>query len=79
VQRLDVSLGALATLGPELVSDAAQSAGLVRAMTLRAELAAQHGDHANAARWATPVVALWRDADPALQGVVAQMRGLAGQ
>ncbi|MGH7634090.1 MAG: hypothetical protein ACRENC_10205, partial [Gemmatimonadaceae bacterium] len=79
VQRLDVSLGALATLGPELASDPAQSAGLVRAMMLRAELAAQHGDRVNAARWATPVVALWQDADPALQGVVARMRGLSGQ
>jgi tetratricopeptide (TPR) repeat protein len=71
-------LDALPTLGTGLLDYVAQSGGLVRAMVLRADLAASAGDQATARRWAAAVVTLWSDADAALQPVVDRMRGLAG-
>lgn len=50
---------------------------LVRAMALRAELAALSGDTAAARRWARPVVVLWRDADPFLRPRIDRMRELS--
>jgi hypothetical protein len=50
---------------------------LVRAMALRADLAAASGDHAAAARWAQAVTILWSDADQFLQPTVRRMRELA--
>jgi hypothetical protein len=76
--HLDRSLDALPTLGVYLVTFPSHVAGLVRAMALRADLAARRGDAATARRWARPVVALWSRADPALQPVVARMRVIAG-
>ncbi|HTH65916.1 MAG TPA: serine/threonine-protein kinase [Gemmatimonadales bacterium] len=71
-------LDALPTLGTSLLDFVAQSGGLVRAMALRADLAARAGDRATARRWAAAVVTLWSDADAALQPVVDRMRALAG-
>ena len=76
--RVGAPLDALPTLGTDLLDLVAQSAGLVRAMSLRADLAARAGDARTAARWAGAVVTLWSDADPPLQPVVARMRSLAG-
>lgn len=75
--HLDRSLTALPTLGHYLLDLPAQSAGLVRAMGLRAELAARTGDHAIARRWATAVSTLWAGADRELQPYVAAMRRIA--
>ena len=76
ISRLDRSLGALASLGSGLVSEVPQAAGLVRAMALRAELAAAMGDQRVATRWARGVLALWRDADPDVGAVVSRMEAL---
>jgi len=56
----------------------ARLAGLVRAMALRAELAAAAGDRRTARWWAQRVTILWRDADDPLRSVVERMRALAG-
>jgi tRNA A-37 threonylcarbamoyl transferase component Bud32/tetratricopeptide (TPR) repeat protein len=74
--HLDLSLGALATQSPALLEQQPQAAGLVRAMTLRADLAAAAGDTATARRWATAVATLWADAEPPLSPVVSRMRTL---
>jgi tetratricopeptide (TPR) repeat protein len=72
-------LDALPTLGTDLLDFVAQSGGLIRAMMLRADLAAHGGDQATARHWAHAVVTLWSDADPSLQPAVDQMRRLAAQ
>ena len=77
--RLDRSLTALPALGTALLDEVPQAAGLVRAMALRAELAAAAGDWTGAARWARAVTALWRDADPDLAAVVARMTALGSR
>ena len=76
---LDRSLGAAATLGTQLLQNVEQAAALVRAMILRAQLADRLGDRVTARRWAREVVALWSGADDVeLQGIVQEMRSLAG-
>jgi tetratricopeptide (TPR) repeat protein len=76
IQRLDRSLSALRTLGMWLMSEPSQAAGLVRAMALRAELAAASGDRATARRWATPVIDLWGRGGPDVQPLVGRMGAL---
>ena len=78
IAHLDRSLTALSTLGAYFMDYPAHSASLVRAMALRAELAAARGDRDTAARWAAAVATLWAHADPALQDVVGRMQALAG-
>jgi hypothetical protein len=75
-QLLDLSLQALPTLGTYLLDQVPQAAALVRAMALRAELAAREGDRALVARWANAVSTLWGNADPPLAPVVQRMRSL---
>ncbi|MGH7663265.1 MAG: protein kinase domain-containing protein [Gemmatimonadaceae bacterium] len=77
IDLLDRSLEALPTLGPSLLERVEQAGCLVRAMVLRAELAAANRDTVIARRWALPVVELWSGADPALVPVVQRMRVLA--
>jgi tetratricopeptide (TPR) repeat protein/tRNA A-37 threonylcarbamoyl transferase component Bud32 len=76
VERLDRSLTALPSLWTALLDQVPQAAGLVRAMSFRAELAAASGDATTAARWARAVTALWHDADPELGAVVARMAAI---
>jgi hypothetical protein len=75
---LDLSLGALPTQRSALLSETPQAAGLVRAMVLRADLAAAAGDSATARKWGEAVSALWGDAEVPLQSTVRRMRSLAG-
>ncbi len=75
---LDSSLNNLPGLGGTLLDYVPQAAGLVRAMALRAELAAAAGDQRTARWWAQRVTTLWRDADAPLQPLVRRMRLLAG-
>ncbi len=75
---LDLALQALPTYRTDLLDDLPQAAGLVRAMVLRADIAAAVGDSVTAARWAAPVVALWSGAEPALAPTLSRMRSLAG-
>lgn len=70
--HLDPPLSALPRLSLGL-ADMAPAVALVRAMALRAELAAEMGDRATARRWARAITILWRDADPFLLQVVQQM------
>jgi tetratricopeptide (TPR) repeat protein len=77
ISRLDRALGAPASLGLALVDEVPQAAGFVRAMALRADLAAAMGDQPRAARWARGVLALWRDADPDLGVVVSRMEAIS--
>jgi tetratricopeptide (TPR) repeat protein len=77
ISRLDRSLGAPGSLGLALVDEVPQAAGFVRAMALRADLAAATGDRPRATRWARGVLALWRDADPELGVVVSRMEAFA--
>ncbi len=58
VALLDRTLSALPTLGFHLVHHVAESAGLVRAMALRARLARRAGDTRTAERWESAVAAL---------------------
>jgi len=78
VGSLDLALQALPTYRADLLDEAPQAAGLVRAMALRADLAAAMGDSVTAARWAVPVLALWSGAEPPLAPVLSRMRSLAG-
>jgi tetratricopeptide (TPR) repeat protein len=74
---LDAVLEALPAQGTELLADAPAAASLVRAMELRARLAAAAGDVPTGRRWAAAVVELWGGADAALQPVVTDMRALS--
>jgi hypothetical protein len=74
---LDLSLEALPTLGMDLIDQVPEAATFVRAMALRAELAAQANDLRTASRWSRNVVALWSAADQDLQTTVGRMRALA--
>ncbi len=78
VAVLDSSLNNLTGLGGNLLDFVPQAAGLVRAMALRAELAAAAGDRRTARWWAQHVTTLWQDADAPLQPRVRRMRLLAG-
>jgi serine/threonine protein kinase/tetratricopeptide (TPR) repeat protein len=74
---LDLSLQALPTLGTFLLEQPEQVGCAIRAMALRAELAARAGDRAVAARWGNAVTALWEHGDPPLAPVVERMRTFA--
>ena len=78
VAVLDSSLNNLPGLGGTLLDFVPGAAGLVRAMALRAQLAAAAGDGRTARWWAQRVTMLWQDADPPLQPLVDRMRALAG-
>ncbi|MBI1723356.1 MAG: hypothetical protein HYR48_05555 [Gemmatimonadetes bacterium] len=66
----------LGALSGELQTDVPQAASLVRALVLRAQIAARAGDAATARRSAEAALALWSGADAALQPVVQQIRAL---
>jgi tetratricopeptide (TPR) repeat protein len=81
VATLDATLAALPTLsvdflGPDPVGSVPQVGALVRAMALRARLAALANDTATAQRWARAVRILWANADVPLQSVLGQMQVL---
>jgi serine/threonine protein kinase/tetratricopeptide (TPR) repeat protein len=78
VEFLDRTLGALPTQRTALLDETPQAAGLVRAMALRAELAAASGDSTSAGRWARAVATLWSSAEPSLQPVARRMQLLGG-
>ncbi len=76
-EYLDRTLAALSALRTSVTREPQQAGALVRAMALRAELAAAAGDRATARRWAEPVTILWRDADPELRPIIERMRRIA--
>jgi tetratricopeptide (TPR) repeat protein len=73
---LDLSLENLQAAPTMLLVEPPQSASLVRAMALRARLAARRGDPARARRWAAAVDTLWSGGDPELRSVVDSLRRL---
>jgi tetratricopeptide (TPR) repeat protein len=78
IRVLDASLEAPLNLDTYTLAWLTLPADLVRAMVLRARLAAATADRQTAARWAAAVVALRSGADPEFQPVVDSMRTLAG-
>jgi tetratricopeptide (TPR) repeat protein len=75
---LDLSLEALPGLGTELLDRVPEPATLVRAMALRAGLAARAQDTNTRRRWAGAVQSLWMNADPALRPAVDSMQRMSG-
>ena len=76
VVTLDRSLHALPTLGSYLLEQPEQVGCAIRAMALRAELAARSGDGATASQWARAVATIWSNADAPLRATTARMRAL---
>lgn len=79
VEHLDRSLENLIVLPLDMDVSAqpAETAGLVRAMALRAELAASRGEGRIARRWAEGVVTLWDgSALPEVRETVSRMRAI---
>lgn len=74
---LDRVLESLSTQGTTLLTRMSEAAALLRAMILRADLAAAVGDRATARRWATAVAALWAGADADLAAEVRRMKAVA--
>ena len=78
INTLSLALNALPTLSASALKEPAAAAATGRAMMLAADLAAATGDNRSASRWASAVVALWKNADPPLQSSVARMKTLSG-
>jgi tRNA A-37 threonylcarbamoyl transferase component Bud32/tetratricopeptide (TPR) repeat protein len=77
IELLDGYLGNLSVAPTTQLHRAADAAAVVRAMALRADLAALADDATTARRWAAAVVPLWEGADPSVQPIVARMRRLS--
>jgi tetratricopeptide (TPR) repeat protein len=77
VEVLDAALGAPLNLDTETLAWITLPGNLVRAMILRARLAAAQGDANHAAQWASAVVTLWSNADAEFLSVVDSMRVLS--
>jgi hypothetical protein len=69
-------IGDTARTPPQASPEPSVIGSLVRAMVLRAQIAARLGDRATAARWATSVELLWSGADSFLAAIVDSMRAL---
>jgi tetratricopeptide (TPR) repeat protein len=78
LELIGAPLDALQASGTDLLEFVAETGSFVRAMALRAELAARNGDQGTARKWASAVVTLWSNADAPLQPVVERMRVLGG-
>ena len=76
-QQLDRSLNALLLHDLNLVDRVDHSVTLVRAMALRATLAANAGDSRDAREWASALSVLWAGADSDQRPVVERMRAIA--
>ena len=76
-ERLGRILDVLPTLSSDLLLEVPQAAALVRAMALRAELAAMAGDSVQARRWAAVVVTLWSGGEGDTPAILSRMRGLS--
>ncbi|HSE52575.1 MAG TPA: serine/threonine-protein kinase [Gemmatimonadales bacterium] len=77
IRLLDPTLQSLRSTSLDLYRNPVGAGMLVRAMALRAELAARSDDQATAARWARAVLVLWSDADDFLQPIVSRMEQLS--
>ena len=77
VKQLDRSLDDMSAINGEALREAGSAAAIVRAMELRAELAANTNDLASARKWSSAVLTLWTAADPELTPSISRMRMLA--
>jgi len=77
VAWLDPLLTQLATTPPQAFADPARAGAFVRALALRAKLAARLGDRAGAQRWSRTVLALWTDTDAFLKPLITELQRLA--
>lgn len=75
---LDPALHSLPQVAPHVLALPERAASLVRAMALRAIIAQRLKQYDVARRWARAVVALWSNADPFLQVLVAELREIGG-
>jgi DNA-binding SARP family transcriptional activator len=76
--RLDRTLANMHAWPPfERAGELVEVGAWVRAMALRAELAAKLGDRAGARTWARPVIELWRNADRPLRPAVRRLRAIS--
>jgi hypothetical protein len=75
---LDGMLRTLGRTNPELLASPVNGGAAVRAMALRAYLAARAGDQTTATTWGSVVAVLWNHADDFLQPTVSRMRALGG-
>jgi hypothetical protein len=66
IRVLDTTLSAVRSYDPGVLADPVNAGALVRAMLLRAKLAAQRSDAATARQWRAAVESLWSSADPDL-------------
>jgi hypothetical protein len=79
-QHLDLVLSNPRAYDPEdLTEEPANVASFIRAMALRAELAAAERDTAGARRWGVAVSTLWRGADNDVQALLKRVFRLAGE
>jgi hypothetical protein len=76
VAWLDPTLNALADAPPDAFIEPGMAGALVRAMVLRADLAARQGG-VQVRQWATPVLILWADGDDFLKPVIQRMKRIA--
>jgi hypothetical protein len=74
---LDGILLRLPRVQPDNLSRMGRSGPLVRAMALRAELAAEEGDTISAQRWASAVTVLWENGERSVQPLLRSMTQLA--
>jgi hypothetical protein len=77
LDELDPVVRALPTLGPFLLDQVTQAGALVRALALRAELAAERSDHETASRYSEAVLSLWANPDKALEPTIRRMKMLS--
>jgi DNA-binding SARP family transcriptional activator len=76
IERLHPTLQALPNTETFVFFDVIRAGTLVRAMALRATLAARRGDRAGAARWARAVELLWADPDAHLTTTLSAMAAI---
>jgi serine/threonine protein kinase len=75
MQSLDRALNGLSRAPANLLDGSEMATALVRAMMMRATLAAKAGDEATRRKWAGAARELWRDADPEVKQIVAATVG----
>jgi tetratricopeptide (TPR) repeat protein len=75
--QLDRLLGSLPSIDPNSLREPASAASVVRAMALRAEIAAAKKDFIISRKWANAVLQLWGGADPPLRPVLSRLHALS--
>ena len=78
VRKLDLTLTALPTLQPRVLTDPGLAVSVGHAMAYRAELASRTGDTGTASLWAGRLLTLWVHADPSLVPILTRMKAIAG-